>query len=201
MVSRLRLVAAVVFLAHYGLSQAHRILEPTKVGVTMTTELGTIELAVDSVRAPITAKNFLRYVDAGFYDGGTFFRTVTMSNQPNNKVKIEVIQCDINPVHEKESFPPIVMESTDKTGILHKNGTMSMARYGPNSATSSFSICVNDQPDLNFGGKRNPDGFGFAGFGQVTKGMDVVKKIHESHAEGQSLSPPIKILSVKRKPY
>lgn len=170
------------------------------VGVVMKTDLGEIELALDTVRAPITARNFLRYVDGGFYDGGRFFRTVTPDNQPNNKVKIEVIQCEIDTARQHEEFPPIPMESTEKTGILHKDGALSMARDGPNTATSSFSICVHDQPEMNFGGKRNPDGYGFAAFGHVRAGMDVVRKIHASNAEGQRLTPPVKILSVKRKP-
>jgi peptidyl-prolyl cis-trans isomerase A (cyclophilin A) len=170
------------------------------VTVVMKTELGEIELALDTIRAPITAKNFLRYADAGFYDGGRFFRTVTPGNQPNNKVKIDVIQCEIDTARQHEEFPPIPMESTEKTGILHKDGTLSMARDGPNTATSSFSICVHDQPELNFGGKRNPDGYGFAAFGHVRAGMDVVRKIHASNADGQRLTPPVRILSVKRKP-
>jgi peptidyl-prolyl cis-trans isomerase A (cyclophilin A) len=171
------------------------------VTVVMKTELGEMELSLDTIRAPITAKNVLRYVDAGFYDGGRFFRTVTPDNQPSNKVKIEVIQCEIDTARQQNEFPPVLMESTDKTGIPHTDGTLSMARDGPNTATSSFSICVHDQPELNFGGKRNPDGYGFAAFGHVMAGMDVVRKIHASPAEGQHLTPPVRILSVKRKPH
>ncbi len=169
------------------------------VTIVMVTELGAIEMVVDSVRASRTAANFLAYIDAGMYDGGRFFRSVTMKNQPNDKVKIEVIQCGIDSLREEDSFPPIKMESTAITGIHHTDGTLSMARSGPNSATSSVFICINEQPDLNYGGNRNPDGVGFAAFGRVTKGMDIVRKIHESPTVGQRLNPPIKILSVKRK--
>lgn len=84
--------------------------ERGNVTVVMKTELGEMELALDTIRAPITAKNLLRYVDAGFYDGGRFFRTVTPDNQPNNKVKIEVIQCEIDTARQHEEFPPIPME-------------------------------------------------------------------------------------------
>ena len=82
----------------------------------------------------------------------------------------------------------------------HKDGTISMARDGPDSAMSDFFICVGDQPELDFGGKRNPDGQGFAAFGRVVKGMDVVKKIQASKADGQTLTPPVKIIKVTRKP-
>jgi len=185
---------------------AHRVWEqpvfqqlPPKVIVLMQTEVGTIELAVDTVRAPITATNFLKYVDGKFFDGGRFFRTVTMDNQPNDSIRIEVVQGDVNPDRKKEVFPPIELERTSKTGLRHLDGVVSMARAGPNTATSSIFICINDQPQLDYGGKRNPDGQGFAAFAKVVKGMDVVRKIHNSPAEGQSLKPPVSILSVRRK--
>lgn len=167
------------------------------VHVLLHTEAGDIELEIDTTHAPITSANFLRYVDKGFYDGGAFYRTVTMQNQPQNKVKIEVIQGG-NPPRENEEFPPIKLERTSETGLKHVNGAISMARDSPDTATSEFFICVGDQPELDHGGKRNPDGQGFAAFGRVVKGMDVVRKIHESHADGQMLAPPIRIISAKR---
>lgn len=167
------------------------------VHVLLHTELGDIEVEVDTARAPVTAENFLRYVDRGFYDGAAFYRTVTMQNQPQNKVKIEVIQGG-NPPREKEDKPPIALERTSQTGLKHVDGAISMARDQPDSATSEFFICIGDQPELDFGGKRNPDGQGFAAFGRVLKGMEVVRKIQASPADGQSLTPPIKILSAKR---
>jgi peptidyl-prolyl cis-trans isomerase A (cyclophilin A) len=143
--------------------------------------------------------NFLRYVDAKFYDGGRFHRTVTPDNQPDNKVKIEVIQAGINPEKSKEEFAPIKLERTRDTKLIHKDGTISMARDGPDTATSDFFICVGDQPELDFGGKRNPDGQGFAAFGKVVKGMDVVKKIQASAADGQTLKPSVKIVKVTKR--
>jgi peptidyl-prolyl cis-trans isomerase A (cyclophilin A) len=128
------------------------------------------------------------------FDNGVFHRTVTLGNQPDNKVKIEVIQGGPNSEMLKKDFAPIQIETTNVTGIKHLNGTVSMARNEPNTATSNFFICINDQPELDFGGKRNPDGQGFAAFGKVTKGMDIVKAIQLSPAKGQSLTPPIKIL-------
>jgi peptidyl-prolyl cis-trans isomerase A (cyclophilin A) len=167
------------------------------VHVLLHTELGDIEVEVDTARAPATAANFLSYVDRGFYDGAAFYRTVTMQNQPQNKVKIEVIQGG-NPPREREDLSPIPLERTSKTGLKHVDGAISMARDQPDSATSEFFICIGDQPDLDYGGKRNPDGQGFAAFGRVVKGMEVVRKIQASPADGQSLTPPIKILSAKR---
>ena len=100
-----------------------------------------------------------------------------MDNQPESPVKIEVIQAGVNPDRAKDGFPPIALERTSVTGLLHKDGAVSMARGGADSATSGWFICINDQPSLDFGGKRNPDGQGFAAFGRVVSGMDVVRKI------------------------
>jgi len=137
--------------------------------------------------------NFLRYVHEGFYADGSFFRTVTMDNQPTNQVKIQVVQAQANPAKEKEFFPPIPIERTRDSGLQHLDGTLSMARDGPDTAQDSFFICLGDQPELDFGGRRNADGQGFAAFGHVIKGMDVVRKIHAAPAEGQRLTPPIRI--------
>lgn len=167
------------------------------VHVLLHTEAGDIEVEIDTAHAPVTATNFLRYIDKGFYDGAAFYRTVTMQNQPQNKVKIEVIQGG-NPAREPEDFPPIPLERTNRTGLKHIDGAISMARGEPDSATSEFFICIGDQPELDFGGKRNPDGQGFAAFGHVVKGMDVVRKIQIAPADGQKLAPTVRILSAKR---
>jgi len=170
-----------------------------RVTVIIQTELGSIEAEIDTFRAPITAKNFLRYVDARHYDGGRFHRTVRMDNQPANKVKIEVVQAGVDPNKEKAGFAPIKLERTNQTGLHHENGTLSMARDGPDTATSDFFICIGPQPSLDYEGKRNPDGQGFAAFGRVVKGMDIVRKVQASNAEEQKLTPPIKILKIRRK--
>jgi peptidyl-prolyl cis-trans isomerase A (cyclophilin A) len=171
------------------------------VRVILETERGEIEIALDARHAPATTANFLRYVDRGFYDGGVFHRTVKLDpdNQPQNKIKIEVIQGRINPARAKEDGPAIPLERTSVTGFRHLDGTISMARDGPDTATSDFFICIGDQPALDFGGQRNPDGQGFAAFGHVVRGMDVVRAIQNAPAEGQSLKPPIKILKAYRK--
>ena len=181
---------------------------PTTVRVLVQTGLGDILLEVEQARAPITAANFLRYVDAGHYDGGVWHRTVKLDNQPKSEVKIEVIQARVNPAFAKSGFPPIALERTNRTGLLHQDGVISMARGAPDSATSGWFICINDQPSLDFGGARNADGQGFAAFGRVVRGMDVVRKIQNApsstnrttNEEAQRLTPPIKILKAARVP-
>ena len=166
--------------------------------VIIRTALGDIEAEVDTVHAPETSANFLRYVDLGFYRFGRFHRTVRTDNQPTDKVKIAVIQAGLDSLRVKD-FPPIKLERTRVTGLSHKDGTLSMARDGPDTATSDFFICIGDQPSLDFGGKRNPDGQGFAAFGRVVLGMDVVQRIQASPAHGQSLQPPVEIFGIVRK--
>jgi peptidyl-prolyl cis-trans isomerase A (cyclophilin A) len=166
--------------------------------VVIQTGLGDIEVEVDSIHAPTTAANFLRYVDLGFYRFGQFYRTVRPDNQSKTQVKIGVVQGGLDSLRVKD-FPPIPLERTKVTGLSHRDGTLSMARDGPDTATSDFFICIGDQPQLNYGGKRNPDGQGFAAFGHVLVGMNVVRKIQAAPAEEQRLTPPIKILNVVRK--
>jgi peptidyl-prolyl cis-trans isomerase A (cyclophilin A) len=176
----------------------NRADEKANVRVLIRTDAGDIEVELDLAKAPNTVANFLKYVDGKFYDGGRFHRAVTPDNQPDKKVKIEVIQAGVNPEKMKDEFPPIKLERTRDTGLKHKDGTISMARDGPDTATSDFFICVGDQPELDFAGKRNPDGQGFAAFGRVVKGMDVVKKIQKSPTDGQTLKPAIAIKSISR---
>jgi peptidyl-prolyl cis-trans isomerase A (cyclophilin A) len=168
--------------------------------VQISTPLGDIEVEIFRGRAPITSENFLRYMDDGLYDGTTFFRTVTMENQPDSEVRIEVIQGGTMPKDRAypSTYSPIAHETTETTGLKHADGSISMARMGPGTATSSFFICIGDQPELDYGGRRNPDGQGFAAFGVVTEGMDVVREIHKQFCKGQRLEPPIKITSIRR---
>ena len=168
------------------------------VRVEVRTELGIILMELYPGQAPRTVSNFLEYVDGAFFDGGTFHRTVHDGNQPNDSVLIAVIQGDITPSRRDERVGAIALERTSETGLRHMDGTVSMARGGPDTATSSFFICIGDQPELDFGGSRNPDGQGFAAFGKILEGMEVVRAINRSPAEGQTLSPPIRILQAKR---
>jgi peptidyl-prolyl cis-trans isomerase A (cyclophilin A) len=165
--------------------------------VRLETELGSIEIEIDSVAAPRTSANFLRYLDGGWYRNGLFHRTVTLANQPDNPVKIEVIQASAD-TSRRPGFEPIPLERTSVTGLAHRAGTVSMARAGPDTARDQFFICVTDQPELDFGGKRNPDGQGFAAFGRVVSGMNVVRSIQARPAQGQRLTPPVKIVAAAR---
>ena len=171
--------------------------------VRMETEEGSIELELYPDKAPVTVANFLKYVDRQLYNSSVFYRVVRMDNQVKNKVKIEVIQGGLNEDSTKRLLP-VVHETTLKTGLKHLDGTLSMARMGPGTASSEFFICINDQPELDEGGLRNPDNQGFAAFGKVTKGMDIVRKIQSGKTGGnekvQTLAHPVKILKISRIP-
>ena len=187
------LAAALLAAAPLGAQQ------PGIVRVLIETDRGNISVALDSAHAPISVTNFLRYVDGGAYTSGRFHRAVTMANQPNDSVKIQVVQGGPNPMRDPSlRFPPIELERTSVTGLRHKDGTLSMARAGANTATSDFFICVGDQPSLDFAGHRNLDGQGFAAFGQVTSGMDVVRAIQTSPVNAQALTPPVTIIKITR---
>src|SRR5437763_13702001 len=168
----------------------------TLIHVLIQTEKGDIEVELNAAQAPITVANFLKYVDGKFYDSGRFHRTVKPDNQPDNKIKIEVIQAGINPEKAKQEFQAIKLERTRDTKLPHKDGTISMARDGPDTATSDFFICIGDQPERDFGGKRNPDAQGFGAFGRVVKGMVVVKKIQADAAEGKTLTTTHRIVRI-----
>ena len=196
-------ILALLFLMTIGVAlptppAAPTVQSPEEVLVRIETEQGAIVVAIDTVRAPVTAANFLRYVDGGHYAGGRFHRTVRRNpdNQPVSPVKIEVIQAGA--ARERAGFAPIRLERTSVTGLRHLDGVISMARLGPDTATSDFFICVGDQPELDFGGKRNPDGQGFAAFGRVVAGMEVVRRIHQSPVSEQALNPPVSIRRIQR---
>ena len=197
------LLVAQDFSSAVGLAKA---VSPASVALTavqlphviVETERGEIEIEVDTARAPRTAANFLKYVDAGMYDGGRFHRTVRLDNQPDNDVKIEVIQAGASATRIREFFPPIELERTSVTKLTHGDGVVSMARSGPDTARDGFFICIGNQPSLDFGGQRNADGQGFAAFGRVVRGMEVVRKIQAAPAERQTLRPPILIVRVRR---
>ena len=166
--------------------------------VKMKTDLGDILIEIDTIYAPVTASNFLKYVDDKIFNSAFFYRVVRMDNQPNNEIKIEVIQGGLGFDESPLSLSPIEHETTDKTGILHKDGVISMARMEPGTASSEIFICIGNQPELDFGGKRNPDGQGFAAFGKVINGMDVVREIQSKPDEEQMLVTTVNIIEVVR---
>lgn len=161
--------------------------------VVFQTSLGNISCEVDTVNAPLTANNFLKHIQKGTYDHAVFYRVVRQDNQPKNDVKIEVIQGGVFTEAQLEKIKPIRHESTKETGLKHLSGTLSMARMEPGSASTEFFICVGDQPSLDFGGKRNPDGQGFAAFGRVIDGMGTVRKIQNLKDKNQTLIEPVRV--------
>ena len=200
---RLTLLLTVILAAAANGQAAQRAATTRRmVAIRIETTLGTIEADLDSAHAPITVTNFLIYVDAHLFDNSEFFRAVTMGNQVGNPVKIEVIQSRRSATAGTRN-PPITLERTSVTNLRHIDGTLSMARSAqPNSASDQFFICIGQQPELDFGGKRNPDGQGFAAFGQVTKGMDIVKKIQtqplKTTGNPQELIAPVVIRRIVR---
>lgn len=178
-----------------------RELRSAEVLVHLETPDGEIDLAINMERAPITSANFLRYVDAGLYDGGRFHRATRPDNytpSPPNRPMMELIQGGIDPARRSEGFPPIPLERTSVTGLRHVAGTVSMARGAPDSATSDFFILLDDQPSLDFGGLRFDDGQGGAAFGRVVHGLGVVRAIQQQPVEAQRLTPPVPILRALR---
>lgn len=167
--------------------------------VVIETSKGDITAEVYVERAPRSAANFLEYVDDRVFDGGSFFRSVRTDNQPNDSVRIEVIQGGPDGASVQDRLrPPIALERTRDTGLRHVDGALSMARGGPDTGRSQFFVCIGDQPSLDFGGHRNLDGQGFAVFGRVMEGMDVVRAIQAGAVEAQRLVEPIQIERIRR---
>jgi peptidyl-prolyl cis-trans isomerase A (cyclophilin A) len=161
--------------------------------VRIETALGDLEIELSEREAPASAGYFLADVRAGLYDGSSFFRIVTLSNQSAEKHRrIAVIQGGLR--HEREDMPPVIAhETTAMTGLRHLKGTVSLARLAPGAVYHSFFICLRDEPVLDFGGARNPDGQGFAAFGRVAAGFDVVQAIYARAEAGEYLQNQIAI--------
>ena len=169
--------------------------------VVIKTERGAIVVELEAQKAPLTSANFLRYVDARSYDGGTFFRAARTPGQPRDDTIVGAPDAKVRP------FPPIRHESTAKTGLRHLNGTLSLGRFAPGTATSNFFICVGDQPYLDAHPGAPGDNLGYAAFGKVVEGMAVVEKILSlptngetkfADQRGQWLKPPVAIVSMRR---
>jgi peptidyl-prolyl cis-trans isomerase A (cyclophilin A) len=174
------------------LGAADRPAKP--VDVAIQTTLGTIVVRLDTAKAPITAGNFLKHVDAHVYDDASFYRA-SRSDDPAHPARIQIIQGGIEP--KRDMFPPIAVETTDKTGSHNVAGTIAMARTGdPVSATSEFFINLGDDTPLD--SDKFPDHFGYAVFGTVVKGYDIAVRIQHANLVGEALTPPIKIIRVRR---
>ena len=151
-------------------------------------------------KAPKTVAAFLSYVDSGYFKKGSFYRVLKEEDQPSNSFKSNLIQGGIWQTQYKKQtgLPGIPHETTKQTGVLHKNGAISLARTAPGTANTEFFIVIGDQPAYDYGGSANPDGQGFAAFGKVIKGMDVVKQIHEQPDNQTSFTPPLAIIDIVR---
>jgi len=179
--------------------------EPKTQPVAIETTMGTITAAIETERAPITSKNFLRYVDEHRFDGIVFYRAMRLDwgDQPNGLVQAGT-QYD-----PKRVLKPIAHEPTNITDVKHLRGTLSMARFAPGSATGDFSILLQDQPSMDADPTSDDPETraGFAAFGHVVAGMDIVEAIHaaptdpnkgEGWMKGQMLAKPVKIIRMKR---
>ena len=168
--------------------------------VAIQTKLGDIEVELYTDKAPITTRAFLSYIDSGYYKNATFYRVLNQDNQQMDAFKAELIQGGIWRTNRKLhlSLPGIKHETTQQTGILHKDGTISLARQEPGTATTEFFICLGDQPGFDYGGENNPDKQGYAAFGKVVKGMDIVRTIYNRPEDDQAFTPPVIIFDIER---
>ena len=168
--------------------------------VVIHSEFGDIEVEVYPSKAPKSVAAFLSFVDSGFYDNSSFYRILSLDNQPMGSNASELIQGGLwaNKKNRHDNLKAIPHESTNITGLHHTNGTISLARQEPGTATTEFFIVIGDQPGFDYGGENNPDKQGYAAFGKVVKGMDVVLKIYSRPEENQFFDPPVKISKITR---
>ncbi len=168
--------------------------------VKIETQYGDIIVELYPEKAPKSVAAFLSYVDAGLYKNSSFYRVLKEENQPSSAFKSQLIQGGIWQSNNKKAvtLKGIPHETTQQSGILHTNGTISLARTAPGTASSEFFICVGDQPTYDYGNNANPDKLGYAAFGRVIKGMDVVQKIHSQPEDGENFNPPVLIADIKR---
>lgn len=168
--------------------------------IEIRTRYGKIEVELYPDKAPKSVAAFLSYVDSGMYKKAAFYRVLNLSNQPSGYPKAELIQGGIwrRNKARSEALHGIPHETTQQTGITHKDGVVSFARLAPGTAKTEFFICMGDQPGFDYGGENNPDGQGYAAFGRVVKGMDVARKIYRAPEEDQSFDPPVDIYDIVR---
>jgi peptidyl-prolyl cis-trans isomerase A (cyclophilin A) len=194
-------IAAILILVstwfHFSCSSKKHYKEPT---VKIETNFGDIIVELYPEKAPKTVASFLSYVDSGYYKSGSFYRVLKREDQPSSSFKSDLIQGGIWETKNKIQIklPGIPHETTKETGILHKDGTISMARLAPGTASTEFFIVIGDQKAYDYGGDANVDGQGFAAFGRVIEGMDVVKDIHEQPDNETNFTPPIAIKNIVR---
>ena len=167
--------------------------------IIIETEMGDIEVELFKDKAPKTTAAFLSYIDSGFYNNSSFYRVLKTDEFPsaNNTGIIQGGMWQTNPV-KKQTISGIEHESTKLTGLTHESGTISLARLAPGTASSEFFICIGDQSPLDFGRRGTEDGQGFAAFGQVFKGMTVVRNIQAKKSHGDKFDEKIVIKKITR---
>lgn len=173
---------------------------PATVRVSLQTSEGPIILELETERAPVTSANFLRYVDQKRFDGITFYRATKVA--PGYGLIQGGARND-----PKRALPPIAHEPTSQTGLSHIDGAISMARNAPGSASGDFFITIGAMPSMDADPKQPGDNLGFAVFGRVVEGMDVVHRILEAPISptegegvmrGQMLAAPVRIVAARR---
>jgi peptidyl-prolyl cis-trans isomerase A (cyclophilin A) len=166
--------------------------------IEIQTSKGDIELELFPDQAPRTVQAFLSYIKRGYYKNSSFYRVLNDDNQPSNAPKAELIQGGLYKSNPKvhDTLAGIPHETTQQTHLQHTRGVISLARLAPGTATSEFFICLADQPGFDYGGENNPDKQGYAAFGKVVKGMDVVQKIYTQRENDQAFDPPVPIYNI-----
>ena len=189
-------VAGILFV--FSCSQPVKYSRPT---IDIQNYYGDIIIELYPEKAPKTVAAFLSYVDSGYYRKTSFYRVLKKEDQPTNVAKTQLIQGGLwqTNIKKQQTIPGIPLETTEQTGILHTEGVISLARNEePNSGNTEFFICLDDQPDYDYGGDASPDGKGYVNFGKVIKGMRYVRQIQEQPDFESNLSPPIKIINIIR---
>ena len=168
--------------------------------IEIETRIGKIEVELFPDKAPKTVAAILSYIDSGLYRDASFYRVLNMDNQPSDAPKSELIQGGLwnKKGVRRDLLPGIPHETTQQTGILHTDGVISLARQGPGTANTEFFICIDDQPGFNYGGENNPDGQGYAAFGKVVRGMDIVRRIYAMPEDEQYFDPPVPIFNIRK---
>lgn len=193
-----QVVLAIVLCIFFLACKGKKIYENPHVEIR--TQFGNIEVELFDKKAPKTVSAFLACIDSGFYDRSNFYRVLNITNQPSDAPKTELIQGGLwksNNIKAR-TLPGIPHESTQQTGLFHKSGTISMARNEPGTATTEFFICLVNEPGLDFNGENAPDKQGFAAFGTVINGMDIVQKIYGESDNNQLFKTPITIFKIVR---
>jgi peptidyl-prolyl cis-trans isomerase A (cyclophilin A) len=187
-----------------------------KIGIE--TSMGQIFAEIYDDKAPKTAAYFMRYVDDGFYNGAKIYRSLRRDNQDASSTKIDIVEMGhCNDYYDRilrfgmsegeeydetlgfqPPYPKISVETTEQTGITHENGTLSLGRDTVDQVDTNVFICIGSQSDLDFNGKRHPDGYGFSAFGRIVEGMDIVEEIHALPVIGQRIQEDIKIYKIYR---